>query len=54
MLVDISAGIYLSKVNNRNTRRKYEKYSRLTIKTLERHQWRRSGELYQVIYVPST
>ena len=36
------AGIYLVKVNYRNTR-KCEICSKLTIKTLERPQWRRSG-----------
>ena len=36
--------IYLVTVNNRNTRRRYEIYSKLTIKTPERRQWRRSGE----------
>ena len=36
-------GIYLLKVNNRNTRTSCEICSELTIKTLERCQWRRSG-----------
>ena len=35
------AGIYLLKVNNRNTR--CEICSKLTIKIPKRHQWRRSG-----------
>ena len=35
--------IYLFKVNNRNTRKKCEIFSKLTIKTPERHQRRRSG-----------
>ena len=35
--------IYLLKVNNRNTRTRCEIYSELTIKTLERRHWRRSG-----------
>ena len=35
----------LFKVIIRNTRKKYEIYSNLTIKTLERRQWRRSGVL---------
>ena len=39
----ISAGIYLLKVNNRNTRTRCEICSKLTIKTPERHQWCRSG-----------
>ena len=32
-------GIYLLKVNNRNTRRRYEICSKLTIKIPERRQW---------------
>ena len=36
------AGIYLLKVNNRNTRTRCEICSKLT-KTPERRQWRRSG-----------
>ena len=36
-------GIYLFKVNNRNTRARCEKCSKLTIKTAERLAWRRSG-----------
>ena len=39
----ISAGIYLLKVNNRNTRTRCEICSKLTIRTSERHQWRRYG-----------
>ena len=35
--------IYLLKVNNRNTRTRSEICSKLTIKTPERRQWRRSG-----------
>ena len=31
------------KVNNRNTRRRFEICSKLTIKTPERRHWRRSG-----------
>ena len=38
----VSAGIYLLKVNNKNTRTRYEIYSKLTIKTPEERQWRRS------------
>ena len=45
MINDISAGIYLLKVNNRNTSRRCEICSKLTIKTPERGQWRRSGVL---------
>ena len=40
---DNPAGIYLLKINNRNTRKRYEICSKLTIKTPERRQWRRSG-----------
>ena len=36
-------GIYLLKVNIRNTRTKCEICSNLTIKTPERRHWRRSG-----------
>ena len=39
------AKIYLFKGNNRNTIKKYEICSKLTIKTPERRQWRRSGVL---------
>ena len=39
----IPAGIYLFKVNNRNTRTRCEICSKLTINTPERRQWRRSG-----------
>ena len=35
--------IYFLKVRNRNTRKRSEVCSKLTIKTLERQQWRRSG-----------
>ena len=38
-----AAGIYLLKVNNRNTRTRCEIYSKLRIKTLELRQWRRFG-----------
>ena len=37
------AGIYLLKVNGRNTRTRCEICSKLTIKTLKRQQWTRSG-----------
>ena len=40
---DIPAGIYLLKVNNRNTGTRCEIYSKLTIKIPERHHWHRSG-----------
>ena len=36
----IPAGIYLFKVNNRNTRARCEICSKLTINTPERRQWR--------------
>ena len=36
-------GIYLLKVNNRNTRTRYEICSKLTIKLPERREWRHSG-----------
>ena len=38
-----SVGIYLPKVNNRNTRTRCEICSKLTIKTQGRCQWRHSG-----------
>ena len=38
-----SANIYLFKVSNRNTGKRSEICSKLTIKTLERRQWRHSG-----------
>ena len=37
-----SVGIYLLKANNRNTRTRCETCSKLTMKTPERRQWRRS------------
>ena len=37
------AGIYLLKVNNRDTGTRRETCSKLIIKTLERRQWRRFG-----------
>ena len=46
MLASLSnnpAGIYLLKVNNRNTRKRCEICSKLTIKTPEQRQWRRCG-----------
>ena len=39
----IPVGIYLLKVNNRNTRTRREICSKLTIKTPERRHWRRPG-----------
>ena len=40
-----SAGINVLKVNNRNTTTRCEIYAKLTIKTPERRDWRRSGVL---------
>ena len=40
---DYPAGIYLLKINKRNTRTRCEICSKLTIKTPERRQWRCSG-----------
>ena len=37
------AGIYVLKVNHRNTRTRCEISSKLAIKTPERRHWRRSG-----------
>ena len=37
------AGIYLLKFNNSNIRTRSKKCSKLTMKTQERHQWRRSS-----------
>ena len=39
----IPTGIYLLKVNNRNTKTRSEICSKLTIKIPERRHWRRSG-----------
>ena len=36
-------GNYMLKINNRNTRKRCEICSKLTIKTPERRHWRRSG-----------
>ena len=35
--------IYLLKANNRSTRTKCEMFSKLTVKTLQRRHWHRSG-----------
>ena len=43
MVCSYPAGIYLLKVNIRNTRTKCEICTKLTIKIPERRQWRRSG-----------
>ena len=43
ILINIPAGNYMFKVNNRNTRTKCEIYSKLTKKITERRRWRRSG-----------
>ena len=41
--LDDPAGNYMFKLNNRNTRTRCEICSKLTIKTPESRQWRRSG-----------
>ena len=38
-IINSTAGIYLPKVNNRDTITRCEICSKLTIKTPERHQW---------------
>ena len=43
MSVNNPAVVYLLKVSNKNTRIRCEICSKLTIKTPERPQWRRSG-----------
>ena len=43
IISNIPTGIYLLKVNYRNTRKMYEIYWKLTIKTLQRRHRRRSG-----------
>ena len=40
---NLPTNIYLFKVSYRNTRKRYKTCSKLTIKTSEQHQWRRSG-----------
>ena len=40
------AANYMFKVNNRKTRERCEIYSKLTIKTPERRQWRRFGVFF--------
>ena len=42
-LTNNPAGNYMFKVNNRNTKTRYEISSKLTIKTPEQYHWRRSG-----------
>ena len=41
--VGMAVGIYLLKVNNRNTRTRGEKCSKLAINTLKRQHWRQYG-----------
>ena len=41
--MNVPVGIYLLQVNDRNTKTRCEICSKLTVKTLERRQWRRSG-----------
>ena len=43
MSLHLPGNMWLFKVRNRNTRKRCEIYSKLTIKTPERRQWRRSG-----------
>ena len=43
LISSFPAGIYLLKVNNRNTRTRCEICSKSTIMTPEQRQWRRSG-----------
>ena len=43
LVIAILAGSYLLKFNNRNTSKRCEIFSKLTIKTSERRHWRRSG-----------
>ena len=43
MKFEYPPGIYLLKVNNRNTRTRCEICSKFTIKTPKRRHWRRSG-----------
>ena len=47
------ASIYLCTVNKRNTRAKFEIYSKLTIKTPKRRSWRRFG-VFIVNFLPCT
>ena len=42
ILKEHPAGIYLLKINNRNTKTRCEISSKLTLKIPERHHWRRS------------
>ena len=44
--ISIPAGIYLLKVDNRNTRRRCSICTKLTTKTSERRQWRRCGVFF--------
>ena len=48
----ISAGNYMFKVNNKNTRIRCEICSKLTIKTPDRRQWRRSEMHILKMYKP--
>ena len=43
MLSGFPAGNYMFKANSKNTRTRFEICSKLTIKTPERRDWRRSG-----------
>ena len=43
---------YFFKVNNWNTRKRSETYSKLQIKTLEQREWRRSGVfIFNVVHI---
>ena len=44
MTSNYPANIYALKVNNKNTRKKSDICSKLAIKTIERRQWRCSGD----------
>ena len=48
---NLQAGIYLFKVNNENTRTNCEIWSKLTVQTLERCNWYRSGVLLLTLNV---
>ena len=47
----IPAGNYMFKVNNRNTRTRWEICSKLTIKAPERRYWRRSEHISHLVLV---
>ena len=43
---DIAVNIYLFKVNNGSTKKRYEIFPKLIIKIPEPSQWRRSGDFF--------